>query len=35
MWAEDVDGDEYRDRLAAIEALLPGETIVDDGRGRS
>lgn len=35
MWAEEVDGDEYRDRLAAIEALLPGETIVDDGRGRS
>ncbi len=32
MWAEDVDTAEYRLRLAAIEARVPGETFVDDGR---
>jgi len=32
MWADDVDSEEYRDRLDAIEASLPGTTIVDEGR---
>ena len=32
MWAEDADSTEYRLRLAALEARVPGETIVDDGR---
>ena len=35
MWAEDVDSAEYRLRLAAIEARVPGETFVDDGRARA
>src|SRR5438067_8706118 len=32
MWADDVDSEEYRDRLDVIEASLPGTTIVDEGR---
>ena len=32
MWAEDADTAEYRLRLAALEARVPGETYVDDGR---
>ncbi len=35
MWAEDVDTDEYGRRLDSIEADVPGETIVDDARGRA
>jgi ribosomal-protein-alanine N-acetyltransferase len=35
MWAEDVQEADYRRRMDAIEAAIPGETIVDDGRGRS
>ncbi|MEY2569667.1 MAG: [ribosomal protein S18]-alanine N-acetyltransferase [Acidimicrobiaceae bacterium] len=31
MWVHDVDGDEYRARLAAIEAAIPGSTVVDLG----
>jgi ribosomal-protein-alanine N-acetyltransferase len=34
MWAEDVREPAYRRRLDAIEAAIPGETIVDEGRGR-
>jgi ribosomal-protein-alanine N-acetyltransferase len=34
MWAEDVDRPEYARRLDAIEATVPGETILDDGRAR-
>ncbi len=30
MWANDVDSAEYGERLAEIEATLPGETIVAD-----
>jgi ribosomal-protein-alanine N-acetyltransferase len=33
MWAEDLDSDAYVDRLAGIEAGIPGTTIVDSGRG--
>ena len=35
MWAEDVDTPDYRGRLDAIEAAVPGATVVDEGRGRS
>jgi ribosomal-protein-alanine N-acetyltransferase len=35
MWAEDVDTEEYGDRLDGIEVDVPGETIVDEGRARS
>ena len=35
MWAEDVDTTDYRLRLAGIEAEVPGETFVDDGRPKS
>jgi ribosomal-protein-alanine N-acetyltransferase len=35
MWAEDVQEADYRRRMDAIEAAIPGETIVDEGRGRS
>ena len=35
MWAEDVDTTDYRLRLAGIEAQVPGETFVDDGRPKS
>ena len=35
MWAEDVHEPAYQRRLDAIEADLPGETIVDDGRSRA
>ncbi len=34
MWAEDVDEPEYGRRLDAIEAAVPGGTVVDDGRPR-
>jgi ribosomal-protein-alanine N-acetyltransferase len=33
MWAEDLDSEAYIDRLAGIEAGIPGTTIVDSGRG--
>ncbi|HEX6595864.1 MAG TPA: ribosomal protein S18-alanine N-acetyltransferase [Acidimicrobiales bacterium] len=32
MWAEDVNEPEYAARLDALEAAVPGRTIVDDGR---
>jgi ribosomal-protein-alanine N-acetyltransferase len=32
MWAEDLDSDAYVDRLAAIEAGIPGTTTVETGR---
>ena len=32
MWAEDIDAPEYRTRLEAIEARIPGTTVVEDGR---
>jgi ribosomal-protein-alanine N-acetyltransferase len=35
MWAEDVNEPDYARRLAAIEASVPGRTIVDDGRPRA
>jgi ribosomal-protein-alanine N-acetyltransferase len=35
MWAEDVHESAYRRRLDAIEATVPGETVVGDARGRS
>jgi ribosomal-protein-alanine N-acetyltransferase len=33
MWAEDLGSEAYVDRLAGIEAEIPGTTIVDSGRG--
>src|SRR5438874_792755 len=30
MWADDIDTDEYAERLLAIEAELPGTTIIDE-----
>ena len=35
MWAEDVHEPAYRRRLDEVAANIPGETIVDDGKGRS
>jgi [ribosomal protein S18]-alanine N-acetyltransferase len=32
MWAEDIDTDEYAERLARIEAGVPGTTLVEDFR---
>ena len=32
MWADDVDSDEYAERLAKIEASIPGRTIVEEPR---
>ena len=32
MWADDIDQDDYIRRLADIEADIPGETIVENGR---
>ena len=32
MWADDVDGPEYAQRLARIEAGVPGTTIVEELR---
>lgn len=32
MWADDVDGDEYRQRLRRLEAGIRGTTIVEEGR---
>jgi ribosomal-protein-alanine N-acetyltransferase len=32
MWVHDVDQPEYRALLDSIERMLPGQTIVDDGR---
>jgi ribosomal-protein-alanine N-acetyltransferase len=32
MWADDVDSDEYAERLDAIEAAIPGTTIVEEPR---
>lgn len=29
MWAEDVDSDDYRARLAALEAEVPGTTVIE------
>lgn len=31
MWAEDIDTDAYADRLAAIEATIPGTTEIEEG----
>jgi ribosomal-protein-alanine N-acetyltransferase len=31
MWAEAIDSDDYRARLAAIEAGIPGSTVLGDG----
>jgi ribosomal-protein-alanine N-acetyltransferase len=30
MWADDVDSDDYAERLAAIEASIPGATLVEE-----
>jgi ribosomal-protein-alanine N-acetyltransferase len=35
MWANDIDTDAYRERLATIEASFPGRTVVGDGRGEA
>lgn len=32
MWADDIDGDDYRRRVAAIAAAVPGRTLVEEGR---
>ena len=32
MWADDVDSDEYAERLDRIEASIPGRTIVEEPR---
>ena len=32
MWAHDVDGADYRERLERIEAGIPGVTLLHDGR---
>ena len=32
MWADDIDRDEYCDRLVALEAGLDGTTVIDEGR---
>jgi ribosomal-protein-alanine N-acetyltransferase len=32
MWADDIDGQPYLDRLAAIEAAVPGRTVVEEAR---
>lgn len=32
MWADDIDGDAYQARLAAIEATVPGRTVVEELR---
>ena len=32
MWADDVDSDEYAERLDKIEAQTPGRTIVEEPR---
>jgi hypothetical protein len=32
MWADDVDSDEYAERLAQIEADIPGTTIIEEAR---
>jgi ribosomal-protein-alanine N-acetyltransferase len=32
MWADDVDGPEYAERLATIEAAIPGATLVEELR---
>ena len=32
MWADDVDSDEYADRLDRIDASIPGRTIVEEPR---
>jgi ribosomal-protein-alanine N-acetyltransferase len=29
MWAEDIDTDDYRARLAALEATVPGTTVIE------
>ena len=34
MWAHDVDQHEYAELLDSIERMVPGETIIDDGRRR-
>jgi ribosomal-protein-alanine N-acetyltransferase len=30
MWADDIDGEAYRDRLAVIEDAIPGTTIIEE-----
>jgi ribosomal-protein-alanine N-acetyltransferase len=32
MWAENIDTEDYAERLLAIEATVPGTTIVDTGQ---
>jgi ribosomal-protein-alanine N-acetyltransferase len=32
MWADNIDGEPYRTRLAAIEAAVPGRTVVEEAR---
>ena len=32
MWAEDIDTDEYAERLARLEAGVPGTTVIEDFR---
>ena len=32
MWADDIDNDDYTARLAKIDALVPGTTIIESGR---
>jgi [ribosomal protein S18]-alanine N-acetyltransferase len=31
MWAEDIDGDDYGTRLAALESRIPGTTVIGEG----
>jgi ribosomal-protein-alanine N-acetyltransferase len=35
MWAYDIDGEAYAARLAAIEAAIPGRTVISDGRAEA
>jgi ribosomal-protein-alanine N-acetyltransferase len=32
MWADDIDTDDYANRLAELEAGIPGTTIIENGR---
>ena len=32
MWADDVDSDEYAERLVGIEADIPGSTVIEETR---
>jgi ribosomal-protein-alanine N-acetyltransferase len=35
MWAYDIDSAAYAERLAAIEAAVPGRTVISDGRSEA